>query len=73
LVRKVYQDGHAVKNTVKSGLPPALKKIEDNLASRFSTKVILSHNKKGRGSVTFEYYSVEELNALLDKFNINVH
>ena len=32
----------------------------------------LKHGKKGNGSILFEYYSVEELNALLDKLNINV-
>jgi ParB family chromosome partitioning protein len=53
-------------------LPPAFKKIEDNLASQFSTKVKLSHNKKGFGSITLEYYSLEELNGLLEKLNVNV-
>ena len=49
-----------------------LKKIEDNLASAYNTRARLVHNKKGHGSVTFEYYSLEELNALLDKLNIKV-
>ena len=62
----------AGKNPTKAGLPPAFKKIEDNLSSQFNTKVKLVHNKKGFGSVTFEYYSLEELNGLLDKLNIKV-
>jgi ParB family chromosome partitioning protein len=70
LVRKIYTT--AVKVAVKQELPAALKKIEDNLASEFNTRVKLKHNKKGKGSILFEYYSVEELNALLDKFNIKV-
>ncbi len=72
LVRKMYTAGASVKNTVKPTLPPAFKKIEDNLASHYGTKVKLTHNKKGYGSVLFEYYSLEELNALLDKLNIKV-
>ena len=71
LVRKIYTSG-AVKVAVKSGLPPAFKKIEDNLASNFNTKVKMNHSKKGNGSITFEYYSLEELNGLLDKMNIKV-
>jgi ParB family chromosome partitioning protein len=71
LVRKIYTAGD-VKNSVKAQLPPAFKKIEDNLASHYNTKVSLSHSKKGNGSITFEYYSIEELNALLDKLNITV-
>ena len=72
LVRKIYTTGNPVKTSVKTALPPAFKKIEDNLASQFSTKVKLTHNKKGYGSILLEYYSLEELNSLLDKLNINV-
>lgn len=71
LVRRIYT-GNAVKNTVKAQLAPAFKKIEDNLASQFNTKVKLAHSKKGSGSVTFEYYSLEELNGLLEKLNVKV-
>jgi ParB family chromosome partitioning protein len=70
LVRKLYIS--AVKIAVKPTLPANFKKIEDNLASGFNTRVKMKHSKKGNGSILFEYYSVEELNALLDKFNINV-
>ncbi len=70
LVRKMYTA--AVKVAVKPALPPNLKKIEDNLASNFNTRVKMKHSKKGIGSILFEYYSIEELNALLDKLNINV-
>ena len=73
LVRKLYTKADAVNNTVKSALSPSLKKIEDNLASHYSTKVKLHHNKKGFGSITFEYYSIEELNSILDKMNVPVN
>ncbi len=72
LVRKMYTGQDAVKTSVKTPLPPAYKKIEDNLASQFSTKVKLNHSKKGSGSILFEYYSLDELNGLLDKLNIKV-
>ncbi len=72
LVRNMYTGGSVVKESVKPSLPPAFKKIEDNLASHYNTKVKLVHNKKGYGAVTFEYYSLEELNGLLDKLDIKV-
>ncbi len=71
LVRKLYTGG-AVKPIVKQAVPDAYKKIEDNIASQFGTKVKLTHNKKGYGSILFEYYSLEELNGLLEKLKINV-
>ncbi len=74
LVRNMYKAGNpgAVKSSVKSDLPAAYKKIEDNLASHFATKVKMVHNKKGYGSITIEYYSLEELNKLLDAMNVTV-
>src|SRR5687767_5980060 len=39
LVRKLYKDSSAVKKPTKSSLPSAYQKIEDNLASHFSTRV----------------------------------
>ncbi len=70
LVRKIYTS--PVKIAVKPSLAANFKKIEDNLASSFNTRVKMKHSKKGTGSILFEYYSVEELNALLDKLNIKV-
>ena len=67
LVRKIYKEETAVKDSIKPVLPPAYKKIEDNLASYFSTKVKLQYNKKGNGSITIEYYSLQELNKILDQ------
>ncbi len=73
LVRKLYtNEKPGVNNSVKAALPPTLKKIEDNLASHFSTKVKIAHSKKGTGSITFDYYSIEELSSLLDKMQVSV-
>lgn len=71
LVRKLYIPAKGVvNNSVKATLPPSLKKIEDNLASYFSTKVKMTQNKKGTGNITFDYYSIEELNSILDKMQV---
>ena len=73
LVRKLYTGGDSTsKTTPKSNIPDTYKKIEDNIASQYGTRVKLSHNKKGHGTILFEYYSLEELNALLEKLKINV-
>ncbi|MGN6298818.1 MAG: ParB/RepB/Spo0J family partition protein [Ginsengibacter sp.] len=72
LVRRIYTPKIPVNNSVKSSLPPSLKKIEDNLASHFSTKVKMTHTKKGTGSITFDYFSIEELSSLLDKMQVSV-
>ena len=73
LVRKLYKENGDVKNSVKPSLPEAFKRIEDNLASHFSTRVKLNHNKKGEGSISIEYYSLQELNKLLDQLGVSVN
>lgn len=74
LVRNMYkaEKTGAVKPSLKSDLPPTYKKIEDNLASHFGTKVKMAYNKKGYGNINIEYYSLEELNKILEIMNVTV-
>lgn len=71
LVRALYKDGgKEEKKAPAPALSPAYKKIEDKLATHFSTKVLLKHSKNGSGQITLDYYSLEELNKLLDQMNV---
>ena len=73
LVRKLYKSQGPVKDSSKTSLPAPFKKIEDNLASHFSTRVKLNHNKKNQGSIQIEYYSVSELNKILEQLGVSVN
>ena len=73
LVRKMYKSNAPVKDSAKTTLPPAYKKIEDNLASHFSTKVLLNHNKKGHGSISIDYYSIQDLNKILELIGVTAN
>ncbi|MEO8711804.1 MAG: ParB/RepB/Spo0J family partition protein [Parafilimonas sp.] len=67
LVRNLYRNhSAAVKTLPKNNLNEAYKRIEDNLASYFSTKVMLKHSSNGKGNITIEYYSKDELNKILE-------
>ncbi|HEX4875525.1 MAG TPA: ParB/RepB/Spo0J family partition protein [Chitinophagaceae bacterium] len=68
LVRNLYKDG-AVKKTSKNQLPGPFQRIEDKLASHFSTRVKLRHSRNGSGQITIDYYSTEELNKILRQMN----
>jgi ParB family chromosome partitioning protein len=70
LVRNLYKEKEDKKEP--SFLPPAYKKIEDTLASHFSTRVKMKHSKNGSGQITLDYYSLEELNKLLDQMNVTI-
>lgn len=71
LVRNLYKQFSIVKKTSKSTMPNAFMKIEDKLASHFSTRVKLNHSRKGGGQILIEYYSPEELNKILGLMNIS--
>ncbi len=72
LVRKVNQhsDKGNAKKPAKNLLPPAYQKIQDNLATHFSTKVNLARGKNGKGNIQIEFYSDEELDAILEKLSM---
>lgn len=74
LVRDMGKQSATTKSnsSANNALPPTYKKIEDNLSSHFGTKVKLAHNKKGHGSITIEYYSLQELNKVLETMNVHV-
>ncbi len=71
LVRALYKEKEGKKPAANT-LPEGYKKVEDKLASHFSTRVKLKHSKNGSGQITFDYYSLEELNKLLDQMNVSI-
>jgi len=58
-----------VKKSIKPTAPSSLKRIEDKLASHFSTRVRLQQNPKGEGQLIIEFYSTAELNKILRQLN----
>ena len=74
LVRRLYKTHQtgAVKSSENSTVNNAYKRIEDNLASHFSTKVFIKSFSKGNGSITIEYYSQDELNKILEMMNVRI-
>ena len=72
LVRNLYKQSGAVKKTSKSSLAPAYQKIEDNLASYFSTRVKLKHSRNGNGQIIIDYYSQDELTKILEQMDVQV-
>ncbi len=68
LVRNLYKQG-SVKKSSKNQLAPAFQRIEDKLASHFSTRVKIRHSRNGSGQILIEYYSQEELNKILGQLD----
>ena len=65
LVRKLLER-KSPSTTPKKEIPAEVKVFEKQLRSQFGTKVSIHHGKQG-GSVTFYYYSEEELETLIEQ------
>jgi ParB family chromosome partitioning protein len=72
LVKQLYKPSKG-KVDAKQKPQGQFNKIQDQLTSFFGTKVKLEHQKTGRGKISLEYYSLDELNGLLEKMNVNIH
>ena len=64
------KSGKPIKRKETAALPPAYKKIEDQIASHLSTKVLLNRKKNGKGTITLEFYNDNDLERILDKMSI---
>jgi len=51
-------------------LPPAYKRIEDNMASHLSTKVKIDRKKNGKGKIMIEFYNDSDLERIMDKMSL---
>ena len=47
-----------------------LADLESRIQQRFATRVAIRPGRKGRGRVEFEYYSREDLERLLEAWNV---
>ncbi len=72
LVKNMLQEKKPLEkaDTTAQKLPPAYKRIEDNMASHFATKVSLSRKKNGKGSILIDFYSDEDLERIMDAMKI---
>ena len=71
LVKDMANERNPAKSSTPiSKLPPAYKRIEDNMASLFSTRVKLDRKKTGKGSIVIEFYSDEDLERIMDKMTL---
>lgn len=73
LVKNMLSGGKQVSvSTISDSkkLPPAYKRIEDNMASHFSTRVKLDRKKNGKGQIIIEFYNDSDLERIMEKINL---
>ena len=69
LVQQLKKELPAVKKIKNSTSASPYRRIEDKLATHFSTRVRIKQSKRGDGQLIIEYYTTEELNKILRQLN----
>ncbi len=69
LEKIVYSEKHSRKNRKPVSKSPQMESIEESLKRKFATKVSINQKRKG-GRIVIEYYSVDELNRILEIFGV---
>jgi ParB family chromosome partitioning protein len=69
LERLVYADKAIRKPRSPRPRSAQIASIEESLKRKFATKVTITQKRKG-GKITIEYYSIDELNRLLELFGV---
>jgi ParB family chromosome partitioning protein len=70
LVKNMLTQKHTPSAPAPVKIPPAYKRIEDNMASHLSTKVKLQRKKNGKGTLTIEFYNDQDLERIMEKMNM---
>ncbi len=66
LVRHRLRQPAARKKSRSSGTDPDIRSLQEELAERLGAKVRINHKRSGRGQLTIDYNSIDELEGILD-------
>jgi ParB family chromosome partitioning protein len=65
LVRRRLEHPQARKSQRRASVDPDVRALQDDLSERLGTRVRISHQRSGRGKLTIEYGSIDELEGIL--------
>jgi ParB family transcriptional regulator, chromosome partitioning protein len=67
LVRRLIEESSAPeKPAAAKKLDPDIKHLQDSLAEKLGSPVMIQHSAKGRGKLTIKYSSLDELDGILN-------
>ena len=65
LVRKLLEKGTHARRPARASIDPDVRRLQDRLSAKLGARVQISHTQKGKGKLTIEYNSSEELEGIL--------
>jgi len=52
-------------------IDPNIKNLEDNISEKIGLAVSIKNNKKNKGTITFNYHDLDQLNKIIDIIKAN--
>ena len=59
------------KNSIKSSKDPNIKNLEQDMSDKTGLSVTIKNNRKNKGTITFSYHDIEQLNKIIDVIKSN--
>lgn len=69
LVRRLIASEGSNSAASNKVVDPDIKNLEENLADKLGTKVMIQHTAKGKGKLVLKYNSLDELDGILSHIN----
>ena len=65
---KIFKKKSSYKRLLKD---PNIKQLEDLLINKTGLNVVIKNDKRNKGTITFSYHDMEQLNKLIDVIKVN--
>lgn len=65
LVRRLTEGSGDQKRKKSKRMDPDIRRLQDKLSDKLGTTVVIRHGKRGKGQISIEYHSVDELEGIL--------
>ena len=59
------------KDKVKKSKDANIKELENSITDKIGLNVLIKHNKKNKGTITFSYHDIDQLNRIVDIIKSN--
>ena len=59
------------KNKLKDQKDPNLRDLENSLSEKIGLNVVIKNNKQNKGTITFSYKEIEQLNKIIQVIKSN--
>ena len=59
------------KGSISRNIDPNIKNLEENLSNKIGLSVSIKNNKKNKGTISFSYHDLDQLNKIIDIIKSN--